>query len=89
MPPKKQPFNIMAYWPLVALAASGVVAFIKLQGSVEAGQSKAVEVDKRIEKVENSQEQLYENSVEQKVQTAQISQKMDMLIDYIKSEKKK
>jgi len=89
MPPKKQPFNIMAYWPLIAIAISGVVAFIKLQGSVEAGQTKQVEVDKRIEKVEDSQDQLYANSVEQKVQTAQMAQKLDLIVDYIKSEKKK
>ena len=86
---KKQPFDVMRFWPLIALAASGIVGFIKLQGSVEAGQSKQVEVDKRIEKVEDNQEQLYANSVEQKVQTAQMAQKLDLIVDYIKDAKRK
>lgn len=83
------PETIMRYWPILIIVASGVVAFIKLEGSVQASQSKQVEVDKRIEKVENQQDQLYENSVEQKVQTAQISQKMDLVLEYIKDSHKK
>lgn len=85
---RKQSFDIMRYWPLIALAISGVVGFIKLQGSVEAGQNKQADTDKRIEKVEDSQSQLYANSVEQKVQTAQMAQKLDLIVDYIKESKK-
>lgn len=90
MPPKKQPqFDLMRYWPIGVVAFGAVAGYIRLQGSVEAGQTKQEETSKRIDKVEDSQDQLYANSVEQKVQTAQMAQKLDLIVDYIKSDKRK
>ena len=90
MPPKKQPqFDWLRLWPVAVVAVGALTGYIRLQGSVEANEKRDVEQDKRIEKSEDNQDQLYANSVEQKVQTAQMAQKLDLIVDYIKSEKKR
>lgn len=78
----------MRYWPIAVVAFGAVAGYIRLQGAVQAGEKKDVEMEKRIEKAEDNQDRLYANSVEQKVQTAQMAQKLDLIVDYIKESKR-
>lgn len=86
---KKQQFDLMRYWPIAVVALGAFAGYIRLQGAVQAAEKKDIEIEKRIDKTEDNQEQLYANSVEQKVQTAQMAQKLDLIVDYIKDSKKK
>ena len=72
----------------IGLAVLGfVVGYTKLQASVSQAGEKQVEANKRVDKIEEQQNNLYANSVEIKVQQAQIGQKLDNLLDYIKESK--
>lgn len=87
---KKQPqFDWLRLWPIAVVAVGALTGYIRLQGSVASASEKQVETSKRIDKVEDQQDKLYENSVEQKVQTAQVAQKLDLLLTYVQDSKKK